>query len=204
MEKRVNLLFVCVRNRVRSPFSEFIFRKMLKEKKEGLDDRIKVCSVGFFPPVLRDRLADLRISLPEPIFGTSMSGATEEELRKRGFDAPAGWTSRELAPDDVENSRLIIISLPQQKEELLKLFPEARHKVFTLREMAGRDQPLVNEIFSNFPLDDTFWWYCEENPAYVSNMLLDLEEALIEAFPKILRQLGVGNTEKFTTTTLSS
>ena len=29
----LNLLFVCVRNRVRSPFEEFVLRKMLKEKE---------------------------------------------------------------------------------------------------------------------------------------------------------------------------
>jgi len=186
-----SLLFVCVRNRVRSPFSEFIFGKMLKEEKEGLSGRIKISSAGFFPQVLQDRVVNLGISLPEPLFGTAMSEVTEEELRKRGLNLPAGWTSRELVPDDVKNSGLIIISLPQQKEELLKLFPEARDKVFTLREIAGRDQPLISEIFSNLPLDDTFWWFCEDNPAYVSNMLLDLEEALIEAFPRILQQLGM-------------
>lgn len=191
MENSVNLLFVCVRNRVRSPFSEFVFGKMLKEKGKGLDGRVKVSSAGFFPAILQNIFVRARISPPDPFFGASMSEVAREELLKRDLSPPADWTSKELTPGDVKNSGLIVMSLPQQKEGLLDLFPEARGKVFTLREAAGRDEPLVSEVFSNLPLDDTFWWFCEDNPAYVVNMLSDLENALIEAFPRILRKLGI-------------
>ena len=81
---------------------------------------------------------------------------------KRGIDPPTGWTSRGLIPDDVDDSRLIAVSLSEQKEVLLDLFHEA-----------------------------SFWWYCEENPDYVSKILWDLEEALIAAFPGIPKRLGI-------------
>jgi protein-tyrosine-phosphatase len=164
---------------------------MLKEKGKGFDGRVKVSSAGFFPAILQGLLVRVRISPPDPFFGASMSEVAREELRKRGLNPPADWTSKELTPGDVKNSGLIIMSLPQQKEGLLDLFPEAHGKVFTLREIAGRHEPLVSEVFSNLPLDDTLWWFCEDNPAYVVNMLSDLEEALIEAFPRILWKLGI-------------
>ena len=53
----VDLLFVCVRNRVRSPFSQFLFGKMLKEKANGLAERVKVSSAGFCPARLLDKVS---------------------------------------------------------------------------------------------------------------------------------------------------
>ena len=101
MQDIVNLLFVCVRNRVRSPFAEFLFRKMLKESKNESDQRIKVSSAGFQPTELRELLIRENVSPPEPFYGVSMSEPTMEELKKRGVSPPKGWTSKELVPDDV-------------------------------------------------------------------------------------------------------
>ncbi|MDR3553858.1 MAG: hypothetical protein P4L55_03800 [Syntrophobacteraceae bacterium] len=184
------ILFVCVRNRVRSPFSEFLFKKMLKEKGKGLEHQVEVSSAGFQPSKLRDLLVDRKVEPPKPFYGASMSEAAREELRKRGIAPPVEWTSKELAADDVSNAELILVALSEQKEELLALFPEAHGRLYTVREITG-GEPLSHENFSILPFDKTFWWFCEENPDYVGKILSEMEEALIIGFPRILDYLGV-------------
>ena len=156
-----------------------------------MEERIKVSSAGFYPPKLRDFLAKKHIRSPEPFYDTYMSKITREEIKKRGIGIPEEWRSKELLPDDVKNSRLIVVALSEQKEELLKLFPEAHSKVFTGREIAGFDKPLIHEDFSQLPFDKGFWDYCEENPIYVPKILAEIEESLIIALPNILEKLGM-------------
>ena len=187
-----NLLFVCIRNRVRSPFAEFLFRKMLRERSNGAALQIRVSSAGFYPPGLREEFVTKGVNTPENLYGVSMSGPTLEELGKRGVSPPEGWKSRELVADDVRNSDLIVVALMQQKEELLGFYPEARGKVFTTREIAGQEKPMTHEIFSVLPFDDTFWTFCEESPDYVGKVLSEMEEVLISGFDTILRHLGAG------------
>ncbi|MDR3568666.1 MAG: hypothetical protein P4L43_11630 [Syntrophobacteraceae bacterium] len=185
-----NLLFVCVRNRVRSPFAEFVFRKMLQERSEGSELGIRAFSAGFHPPVLRELLAGKGVEPPEHLYGVPMSAPTLKELANRGISPPEGWRSKELVPDDVRNSNLIIVALMEQKQELISIYPEALGKVFTTREISGRQKPLTHEVFSILPFDDTFWWFCEENPDYVGTVLSEMEEVLIGGFHTILRHLG--------------
>ncbi len=186
-----NLLFVCVRNRVRSPFAEFLFRKMLQERTNGSQLQIKVSSAGFHPVELRELLVTKSVEQPEPFYGVSMSEPTLKELGKRGISPPEGWTSRELGPDDVRNATLIIVALIQQKQELLALYPDALGKVFTAREITGQEKPFTHEIFSLLPFDDTFWWFCEENPDYAGKVLSEMEETLVGGFNTILHYLGM-------------
>lgn len=186
-----DLLFVCIRNRVRSPFAEFLFRKMLEVRGDGLEEQIRVSSAGFEPAEFRELMITKNISPPEPFYGVSMSEPTLSELRKRRIAPPEGWRSRELVPDDVKNSSLIIVALMQQKQQLQVLFTEAAGKVFTTREIAGREGLLTHEVFSLLPFDHSFWWFCEENPDYVGKILSEMEEVLIDGFHTILRHLGI-------------
>ncbi len=186
-----NLLFVCIRNRVRSPFAEFLFRKMLQERSKGAEPQITVASAGFYPPGLREEFVTKGVSTPDHLYGVSMSGPTLEELGRRGASPPEGWKSRELVADDVRNSDLIVVALEQQKEELLGFYPEALGKVFTTREISGQEKPLIHEVFSILPFDDTFWTFCEESPDYVGKVLSEMEEVLISGYDTMLRHLGI-------------
>ena len=91
----------------------------------------------------------------------------------------------------VKDADLMITALPEQKEELINLFPAARSKIFTTREVSKRDGYLVFEDSTGVPLNDSYWDHVEEDPDFVSKVLSELEEALVRAFPNILKQLGV-------------
>jgi protein-tyrosine-phosphatase len=185
----LDLIFVCVSNRVRSVFAEFSFGKMLKERNGGLAEEIEVASAGFMPERIRNLLASSHISSPEPFYNRDMSQITREALRNKGIAVPAQWRSRELTPERIAEADLIITALPDQKRELLDRFPTACNKVFTFREMSKSQNYLLQEDFSAVPMDDTFWDYCEENPGYVSRIIREMEEILQSAFPHILQEL---------------
>jgi protein-tyrosine-phosphatase len=157
---------------------------------------VKVSSAGFIPQKLRDRLAKVPISFPDPFYNRPMAETARAALLKKGIIVPTGWRSKGLSPEMMKDADLIITALPEQKEELIKLFPKARPKISTTREMSKWDEYLLSEDFTGLPLDHTFWDYVEENPDYVSKIILETEEALVRAFPNILRQLGLESGEK--------
>ena len=190
-KRPLHLIFVCISNRVRSTFSEFLFTKMMIERNERLIDQIKVSSAGFIPKKLRDQLTEMHISSPKPFYNRPMAEATRTALLKKGFVVSEEWRSKELSPEMVKEADLIITALPEQKEELISLFPKAQANIFTIREMSKWDGYLFFEDFKIVPMDDTFWDYSEGNPDYVSKVISLTEETLIRAFPNILKQLGV-------------
>jgi protein-tyrosine-phosphatase len=185
----LSLIFVCVSNRVRSVYAEFLFGKMLKERDGEPDGEIEIGSAGFIPERITNLLASSHISSPEPFYNRDMSQITREALRNKGIVVPDRWRSKELTPERIAEADLIITALPDQKRELLDRFPTARNKVFTLREMSKSEKYLLQEDFSAVPMDDTFWDYCEENPDYVSRIIREMEEILQCAFPHILQEL---------------
>ncbi len=186
-----HIVFVCIRNRVRSPFAEFLFRKMMAERDETLLNRVKVSSAGFIPQKLKDQLAEVRVRFPDPFYNRPMAQGTRAALLKKGIVVCAEWRSKALSPEMIKEADLLITALPEQKEDLINLFPEAQAKILSTREISQWDEPLVFEDFTGLPLDDTYWEYVEENPDYVSKILLETEETLIRAFPNILKQLGL-------------
>jgi protein-tyrosine-phosphatase len=186
-----HLNFVCISNRVRSTFAGFLFPKMMCERNERPVDEVKVSSAGFIPQKLRDQLAKVHVSFPEPFYNRPMAETTRATLLKKGFTVPEEWRSKELSPQRVEDADLIITALPEQKEELISLYPKAQAKIYTIREMSKWDGYLFFEDFTILPMDDTFWDYVEGNPDYVSKVISITEETLIRAFPNILKQLGI-------------
>ncbi len=193
MEKKppLHLVFLCIRNRVRSVFSEFFFAKMLAERHAELVREVKVSSAGFFSKKLKDQLISMHVSIPEPFYNQPMAEPTRLELLKRDIDVSREWRSKELTPGMVKSAHLIVTALPEQKEELIDLFPDARSKIVTAREMSEWDGYLIFEDRTGLPMDDSYWDYVEENPDFVSKVISELEETLVRAFPNILRHLGL-------------
>ena len=182
-----HITFVCVRNRVRSVFAQFYLEDVFRKR----GDAATVFSAGFVPQVLKDQLAEARIPFPEPLFNTSMSRWTREFLLEKGIRVPEDWRSKELSAELIDRSDLIITAIGPQKEELCALHEEACRKIFSIREMSDKKGYLLSEDFSALPLDQNYWYYAEEDPKYVSRVLLEWEKTLVNAIPNITRILGM-------------
>ncbi|MGB9791372.1 MAG: low molecular weight protein arginine phosphatase [Thermacetogeniaceae bacterium] len=115
------ILFVCTGNTCRSPMAEHIARRLLEEK--GLRGEIEVASAGL-------------AALP----GAPASAEARDVLRGMGIDL-SGHQAVQLSRKQVEDADLIFTMTASQKRQLLELYPEARGKVFVLKEYGakGRD-----------------------------------------------------------------
>jgi len=164
---------------------------MMGEKDARLNGRVKVSSAGFIPQKVRDRLARVPVKFPDPFYNRPMAEITRATLFKKGIVVPEEWRSKKLTSEMLEDADLAITALPEQKEELISLFPKAQAKIFTIREMARWDGYLFFEDFAIPPMDDTFWDYVDGNPEYVSKVISLTEETLIRAYPNILESLGL-------------
>jgi protein-tyrosine-phosphatase len=183
-----HVTFVCVRNRVRSTFAKFYLEDFFRKSGE----KATVSSAGFVPQMLKDQLTEARIPWPEPLFSAAMSRWTREFLLEKGIRVPEDWRSKELRPEMVDQADLIITALGPQKEELCDLYKQACDKIFAIRELSANTGYLVSEDFSALPLDQNYWYHAEEDPRYVSRVLLEWEKTLVRAIPNITRRLGMG------------
>jgi protein-tyrosine-phosphatase len=180
------LLFVCVANRVRSTFAEFYLRDRFSKRGE----HIAVCSAGFIPQVLKDRLAESNIPFPDPFYNRPMSEVTMATLLKKGIKAPEGWRSKALTPEKIEEADLIITALSAQKQDLCSLYQRASERILTIRDLSGTDECLFSEDFSILTFDENFWNHVDEDVEYVSRILGEWEAILDGAIPGIIEQLG--------------
>jgi protein-tyrosine-phosphatase len=187
-----HVTFVCVRNRVRSTFAQFYLEDVFGKRGE----KAAVSSAGFVPKVLKDQLARARIPFPDPLYNTSMSQLTRKFLLEKGIRVPEDWRSRELSPEMVAQTDLIIAAIGAQKEELCGLYEEACHKILSIRDMSDEKGYLFSEDFSALPLDQNYWYYAEEDPEYVSIVLREWEQALVRAIPNITKRLGLREVKK--------
>lgn len=190
-----HVLFLCLRNRVRSVFAEYFIREMLKRESEGLAENLIVFSAGFYPEEVKEFLDKANVSPPVPFYGIDMSGVARELMREKGMVVPDIWESKALTPEMVEIADLIVVALPPQKGELSLLYPEHGRKVVTLRELAQSEEFVAFEGFSDVPMEGDVWGHCEGNPSYVTKTILEVENLLIMAYPRILERLGL-QTEK--------
>lgn len=191
---RLCVMFVCVGNNVRSAFAEFLFAKMLVEKSDGFRGMPRVLSAGFVPQKLKDQLGKAQISFPAPFYGRPMSEVARSVLLEKGIAVPVEWRSKEINQKMVKDADLTIAMLPEIKEELRHLFPEARNKVFTLREISEWDGYFFIEDYDALPLNDDYWYFVEEDTQFVSKMLFTVEKALVLAFPNIIEKLKTVST----------
>jgi len=193
LKEPLRLIFVCIGNRNRSPFAEFFFSDLISERDKILVDRIRVTSAGFIPKKMKNKMAELNINPPEPFFGRPIAESTRIALLSHDIIVPNEWRTSPLTPEIVDEADMIITVLPDQKKDLLELYPKIKTKIFTIREISRWDGYLVQEDygFKDIPEDNTLWNYVEENPDYVSNILYEMERMLVRAYPHILEHLGL-------------
>jgi protein-tyrosine-phosphatase len=183
---------VCIGNRNRSPFAEFFFSKLLSERDNKLTDKINITSAGFLPQRMKDKMAALKIVAPNPFFGRSLPQTTRTSLLRHGIIVSEAWRSKELTRELAEQADLIITVLPDQKEDIKRIYPNIASRIITIREISQWEDYLLQEDydFKKIPRDNTLWNYVEEDSEYVATILLEMEKMLIKAYPSIIAKLG--------------
>jgi protein-tyrosine-phosphatase len=193
------LIFVCISNRNRSPFAEFFFSKLISERDTNLIPSIKVMSRGFITQKMRERIAALQVGFPDPFYGRPLALSTRTVLQQEGIAVPDGWRTKPLTPEAAKEADMIIVVLPEQKNELIGLYPEAVDKIFTIKEISQwQDRLIWDEGFMHkwIPGDIYFWDYVEENMDHVSIALSQMKKMLIMAYSDILDKLGLNHSER--------
>ena len=109
------ILFVCTGNSCRSVMAKALLEKKLKER--GRED-IEVISAGTMM-----------------LGGLGATNETRELLSQEGIDV-ANHHSQTVTKDMVKKSDIILIMERLHEERILKLFPEAKFRLFLLKEFA--------------------------------------------------------------------
>lgn len=110
-----NILFICTGNTCRSVIAEAIFKKMLRDQKRF---DIEVSSAGVMT-----------------LSGIGASQIARDVLAREGIDV-SGHIAREVTKEVIRKSDLIFVMERVHEDAIVKLAPEAKNRVFLLKEFA--------------------------------------------------------------------
>lgn len=130
MNRKRKILFVCTGNTCRSYMAETIAREYLS--KLGLTQEIQVISAG------TGCLVEEPASLP-----------ARKVLAELGYP-DKGHKAKPLTGAMIKEAELILVMTNRQREEVLGIVPEAKDKVFLLKEYTLEDEPHNLDITDPF------------------------------------------------------
>ncbi len=113
--RKKQVLFVCSGNSCRSVIAEALFKKMMAEKKR---DDVEASSAGIMA-----------------FSGQGASQGAKEILAREGIDV-SSHIARRVTREIAGGSDLILVMQKMHEESILKMAPEARNRVFLLKEFA--------------------------------------------------------------------
>jgi len=121
------ILIVCTGNICRSPFIERLLQHHLDERMPGMGQAIKVRSAG-----------------TSALTGWAMDEQAAQLLVAHGGD-PAEFTARDLTPELIAGSDLVLTATRAHRGKVATMYPKALRQVFTFRDfadlVAGIDGP---------------------------------------------------------------
>lgn len=126
--RKKTILFICTGNSCRSVMAQALLEKKLKEKNRR---DIEVLSAGIMM-----------------LGGMGASESTRELLAREGIDVSA-HRSQKATPWMLKKSDIILVMEKLQEERILELAPEAKNRVFLLKEFArieGDDLDIADPI----------------------------------------------------------
>ncbi len=109
-------------------------------------------------------------------FGGPPTPEAIETMREEGIEI-SGFSSRQLTEELIEEADLILTMTKHYKDEVLSCHPEAKQKVFTLKEFAEETQ--------NLDIEDP---YGEGMEAY-KKCAKEIKQSLTKALKKILQDI---------------
>ncbi|PKM82199.1 MAG: low molecular weight protein arginine phosphatase [Firmicutes bacterium HGW-Firmicutes-14] len=151
----MKIVFVCTGNTCRSPMAEALARKWCSLNVPERGD-IRVMSAG---------LAALA--------GSPVSSPALEVMKNEGISL-TGHRARRFSEELARDSDLILTMSGSHKKTLVKMFPEAAEKIFTLREFAGEGN---TDIADPFGQSAAVYWSCA----------VEIKELIDKIFHKIIK-----------------
>ena len=109
---------MCTGNICRSPFIERLLQKQLDERMPGMGQAIQVRSAG-----------------TSALTGRAMDEQAAQQLVAHGGD-PAGFTARDLTPQLIAGSDLVLTATRDHRGKVAAMYPKALRQVFTFRDFA--------------------------------------------------------------------
>ena len=129
------VLFVCTGNSCRSVIAEALLKKIFWERHRH---DVEVLSAGI-----------------TMLSGMAASDQAQEVLRKEGIDV-SGHVSRQVTRSMIDKSDIILVMEKINEAKVLSLAPEAKHRLFLLKEFA-RIQDNALDIEDPMGRDDAFY-----------------------------------------------
>ena len=118
MGDEARILIVCTGNICRSPFIERLLQRQLDERRPGSDREVLVRSAG-----------------TGALTGSAMDERAAAQLVAYGGD-PVGFRARDLTPDLIAESDLVLTATRAHRGKVASLYPKALRRVFTFRDFA--------------------------------------------------------------------